>query len=686
VYRSRGYLVKAWIGTDPQRDEQKARVVFNWLKQVDKLYSLSPDYLPKIHEFGIAKKSSCLFMVSDFIDGDTWKNTCQNNQLSDEQKQSIIHQLVSSIEHLHSLGLTHGDLKPDNVLLTFDEDNIQLHILDILDFSPTGETLFNTAYSPEFDDATEKQRDNFAVMKMAYELWQSDEIDEAINREYQDDQTAFIALDRFKEVFTPKAKTPMVDITIGGQKPFSPISIYPENGELFVQFKSSEKHPNQVIIIFIGLGGKFTAFYIIDEQKFGHALTPNKKDYITRQERDNSNLSLSVGFNIKHTQHGSNLSTLDDFIKNNEVFQNAIKQFIAENSFRLPETNGVQIFDEQIDETVITVTDEITDSDRPKIQDLWQAILDTETEALPYIIADDEPKHTENEEIYIVYDGEIDPLDQFERDDIVEAIGISEDGEKTFKYGTVDLSKSQLNKIHLKNHNHHTYSIQTDTPIYFQSKLSKASFIRRKNALQRILNKESVIKNLADYFDENCELLAENYHIKVTDEQFSRYDQPEKNIRLNDAQRTAFQCLIDNGPLSLLQGPPGTGKTEFIAAFVHYLFDVQKVRNILLVSQSHEAVNTAAERIRKHCKRLGTDLQLVRFSNREVADSEILEDVFSPNLVGQKRQQLNVNKIDNICSLGRTMGLPEKYLRERAEIIFGIGQEIRRYQKIVHSD
>lgn len=687
VYRSNGYLVKAWISTDPQRDEQKARVVFNWLNQVAKLSSLSPDYLPKIHDFGIAKKSSCLFMVSDFIDGDTWKNTCQNNQLSDEQKQSIIHQLVSSIEHLHSLGLTHGDLKPDNVLLTFDEDNIQLHILDIFDFSPTGETLFNTAYSPEFDDATEKQRDNFAVMKMAYELWQSDEIDEAINWEYQDNQTAFISLDRFKEVFTPKAKTPMVDITIGWREPFPPISIYPENGELFVQFKSSEKHPNQVIdITFIGLGGKFTAFYIIDEQKFRRALKPSEKDYITRKERDNSNLSLSVGFNIKHTQHSSNLSTLDDFIKNNEVFQNAIKQFIAENSFRLPETNGVQIFDEQIDETVITVTDEITDSERPKIQDLWQAILDTETEALPYIKANDEPKHTENKEVYIVYDGEIDPLDQFRQDDIVEAIGIREDGEKTVKYGTVDLSKSQLNKIHLKNHNHNTYSIKTNTTIYFQSKLSKASFIRRKNALQRILNKESVIKNLLDYFDENCTLLAENYHIEVTDEQFSRYDQPEKNIRLNDAQRIAFQRLIDNGPLSLLQGPPGTGKTEFIAAFVHYLFDVQKVRNILLVSQSHEAVNTAAERIRKHCRRLGTDLQLVRFSNREVADSEILEDIFSPNLVGQKRQQLNVNKIDNICSLGRTMGLPEKYLRERAEIIFGIGREIRRYQKIVHSD
>ena len=59
--------------------------------------------------------------------------------------------------------------------------------------------------------------------------------------------------------------------------------------------------------------------------------------------------------------------------------------------------------------------------------------------------------------------------------------------------------------------------------------------------------------------------------------------------------------------------------------------------------------------------------------------------MFSPNLVGQKRAQLNVNKISNICQLGRSMGLPENYLRERAELAFDIGVQIRRYQKIVKS-
>ena len=687
-------LVKAWLNADPQTDNSKARVVLNWLENMAKLANLSPDYLPKIREFGIAKKSGCLFAASDFIDGHTWQDICKLD-LSDKQKQTLIHQFIQSIEHLHSLGFTHGDLKPDNVLVTIEDDSVQLHVLDILDFSPSGQSQFNTEYSPEFDHPTEKQRDNFAVMKMACELlgveWNRPsesfvEVAEVIQQEYSDSKTAFISLARFKEALNPKPVTPMIDITVGGRESFLPIEIYPENGELFVQFKESQKYPNEEIdITFIGLGGKFTAFYTISEKRFRHGLSPFERYHISRNDRDDSKCSLQIGLNITHSNY-SNLDKLNDFIAGSTEFKNSIIQFVQEHFFKQPEKEQAENNENFEAEPVDIIAEETVIEQRPSIQKLWQAILDTETEALPSITASEALQKTENGETYIPYDGEINPIDQFKRDEIVEAIGKSEDREKTFVYGTVDVVKSTLNEIHLKKYkDKNTVRIQSGTPVYLQSFQNKASYTRRKNALQRILDGESAVKNLVHYFDEYCNLPSEKYEIHVSDEEFKRYDQPEKNVSLNKAQRIAFQRLIANGPLSLLQGPPGTGKTEFIAAFVHYLFDVQKVRNILLVSQSHEAVNTAAERIRKHCQRLGTDLQLVRFSNREIADSEILEDVFSPNLVGQKRAQLNVNKISNICQLGRSMGLPEDYLRKRAELAFDIGVQIRRYQKIVNS-
>jgi superfamily I DNA and RNA helicase and helicase subunit len=692
VYRSNGLLVKAWLNTDPQTDNSKARVVLNWLENMAKLANLSPDYVPKIREFGIAKKSGCLFAVSDFIDGHTWQDICKLD-LSDKQKQTLIHQFIQSIEHLHSLGFTHGDLKPDNVLVTIEDDSVQLHILDILDFSPSGQSQFNTEYSPEFDHPTEKQRDNFAVMKMACELlgieWNGSsesfaEVAEVIQQEYSDSQTAFISLARFKEALNPKPSTPIIDITVGGRESFPPIAIYPENGELFVQFEKS-KH-GDVLVQFIGLGGVLKAFYSVEDKQFTHALAPINRDYISKRDRDNSVMSLTLGLNITYGSY-SEMTTLNHSLKTNEQFIHTIDQFITKHISKQPEEEHIEEF--EVSETEIVDAESAVPviEQRPSIQKLWQAILDTETEALPSITASEALQKTENGGCYIPYDGEISPLDQFKRDEVVEAIGKSEDGEKTFKYGEVDIVQSQLNELHLKPKSlrNSASNIQADTPIYLQSKQNKASYTRRKNALQRILDSESAIKNLTDYFDEHCVLPSEKYDIHISNEEFKRYDQPEKNVSLNEAQRIAFQRLIANGPLSLLQGPPGTGKTEFIAAFVHYLFDVQKVRNILLVSQSHEAVNTAAERIRKHCQRLGTDLQLVRFSNREIADSEILEDVFSPNLVGQKRAQLNVNKISNICQLGRSMGLPEDYLRKRAELAFDIGVQIRRYQKIVKS-
>ena len=692
VYRSNGLLVKAWLNADPQTDNSKARVVLNWLENMAKLANLSPDYLPKIREFGIAKKSGCLFAASDFIDGHTWQDICKLG-LSDKQKQALIHQFIQNIEHLHSLGFTHGDLKPDNVLVTIEDDSVQLYILDILDFSSNGQSQFNTEYSPEFDYSTEKQRDNFAVMKMACELlgveWNRPsesfaDISEAVQQEYSDSQTAFISLARFKEAINPKPVTPMIDITVGGREFFSPIAIYPENGELFVQFEKSKQ--GDVLVQFIGLGGVLKVFYSVEDKQFTHALAPINRDYISKRDRDNSVMILTLGLNITYGSY-SEMASLNHSLKTNEQFIHTINQFITKHISKQSEEEHIEKFEVSKTEIVDAEIAVPVIEQRPSIQKLWQAILDTETEALPSITASEVLQKTENGETYIPYDGEINPIDQFKRDEIVEAIGKSEGGEKTFKYGVVDIAKSQLNELHIKSKSltNSVNNIQADTPVYLQSIQNKASYKRRKNALQRILDGESAVKNLANYFDEHCTLPSEKYDIHVSDEEFKRYDQPEKNVSLNEAQRIAFQRLIANGPLSLLQGPPGTGKTEFIAAFVHYLFDVQKVRNILLVSQSHEAVNTAAERIRKHCQRLGTDLQLVRFSNREIADSEILEDVFSPNLVGQKQAQLNVNKISNICQLGRSMGLPEDYLRERAELAFDIGVQIRRYQKIVKS-
>ena len=156
------------------------------------------------------------------------------------------------------------------------------------------------------------------------------------------------------------------------------------------------------------------------------------------------------------------------------------------------------------------------------------------------------------------------------------------------------------------------------------------------------------------------------YNVEVTDRDFERYNQYNDEgklvVSLNSLQREAFRNLINFGPISILQGPPGTGKTEFIAALVHYLFERQNVQNVLMVSQSHEAVNTAAERIRKHCQRLNTPIDIVRFSNRESSVSMNLKDVYSDAIITTHRQLFLTEMEDRVLSLSQAIGVDKEYL------------------------
>ena len=303
---------------------------------------------------------------------------------------------------------------------------------------------------------------------------------------------------------------------------------------------------------------------------------------------------------------------------------------------------------------------------------LWQSILATETESHPNIdlIEIQKPKD-QDKQLILHHKSEKDPLASFTKTDIIEALLV--DGEKEDILGEVLLKPSTSSEVRLTKVRNRANRLDENDIIYFRSKADKASFTKRKNALERILAKESTVSRLVDYFEPKGDLTSTCYDIEVTASDFARYDREDdqgNKISLNSQQREAFQKLVNYGPLSLLQGPPGTGKTEFIAAFVHYLVEKQQVKNVLLVSQSHEAVNTAAERIRKHCLRLNTPLDVVRFSNRESVVSDGLKDVYSNALITEKRELFAAEASYRTAGLSQALGLEPDYLAAitRAEL------------------
>lgn len=671
VYISGGRLVKAWLNVGGQGDDPSINFqVLKFLKQLEQLSLVKPTYLPQIREFGIASKSSSLYMVTDQVQGETWDKMVVPN----DEKIDLIDKFVAAVEHLHSLGVSHGDIHPGNVMLG--TQSRSLFLIDIPDFSPSGDEPKNHSYSPEYiDNCTSFERDNYAVMKMSCELlgmsWGQESdiyptIANAIRGELEDPVFGFKDLGRFKKAIDSNDQAPeqpLIDITVGNADEI--ISVLPDNGHLYVKVEPNPKVPAEVKVTFTGIGGSFTAVFNKDQKTLIHGFRPWARATIRKQDIDESQFEIVTGIRIIPGSP-QDMSALTVLLNEEESFTRAIELIAApedvqeQNPLTLQLKDAFARLDKQALEPALKEVLEI-----PTVK-LWRAILDTETESYPNIEVSGEvvPVADAHGELLLPYSADVDPLGAFRSSDEVEALQVDQEGVERF-IGEVSLKKSELKEIRLVKVRSAAYRLKDSDIVFFRTRQDRASYQKRKRALERLLDRESVLPDLIDLFDPSCKQMAQNYGITLSDDDFARYDREDQHgnkISLNEQQRKAFNKLVNNGPLSLLQGPPGTGKTEFIAAFVHYLIEKQNTKRILLVSQSHEAVNTAAERIRKHCSRLGTELDVVRFSNREGAVSPGLKDVYSNAITTEKRELFNAEIKYRVEALSEAIGLEPGFI------------------------
>ena len=197
----------------------------------------------------------------------------------------------------------------------------------------------------------------------------------------------------------------------------------------------------------------------------------------------------------------------------------------------------------------------------------------------------------------------------------------------------------------------------------FRSKQDFSSYRRRRDAVSRITAEESIIPNLLSYFDPiNCPEPTQ-FEDAPTSEQLDAYtikDDDKLLFTLNAQQREAFCKLWSYGPVGLLQGPPGTGKTAFIASFVHFAL-TRGARNILLASQSHEAVNNAAEKVVDLCTRTGISADIVRFGAEGML-FDPLRPYHSSAILESYRALFRAEIRDRVSVLSGNLGLPREFV------------------------
>jgi len=687
VYRSQGRVVKVWLNVGGRTDDPASNFqVLAFLRRLDKLAAVNPSYLPRIHEYGIAVRSGSAYLVMENVQGERWPNAGGDQS----EKLVVIEKLIAAIEHLHGLGLSHGDLHPGNVML--EEVGEKVYLVDIPDFSPNTGDARNHLYSPEdIDGSSPEKRDIFAVLRMSCELldleWGGDSSDYpsialAIQSEMADVEFGFQSLTRFKKALaaaTGAQDSQTIEVTLG--QATEPMSILPDNGRLYLRIEPPRNGKIHHAVTFSGIGGSLVAFYDREKRQFTGCVAPRTKSTVNYREAAESQLEINAAIRIKPGRPDQ-LSELSEYLRNDDAFHRAIEMFGAR-----PENIDDAGLSKQLKDVFHGASAPFSEgglgvSREIPTHDLWRAILATEVESSPNIelngtciTPQDAPY-----ELILPYEDDNDPLGAFTSTDEVEALLIDKNGtEKVI--GEVLLKKSALNEVRLGKLRFTATGLKDGEQVYFRSKADRASYRKRKAALERLLDREGVLSDLLDLFDPACTKPAMSYDIVVADDDFARYDRQDQHgnkISLNPQQRQAFATLLNHGPLSLLQGPPGTGKTEFIAAFVHYLVEKLNVRRILLVSQSHEAVNTAAERIRSHCSRLGTPLEVVRFSNREGAVSHGLKDVYSQAITAERRELFNAEYRYRAAGLADALGLEADFVSKVVDA------ELKLFKQIDH--
>jgi len=690
VYVSDGRLVKAWLNAGGSVDDFIANFqALNFLKLLDKLSSVNPTYLPRIREFGIASKSSSLYMVTDLVQGRNWDEA----GIADEEKVELIGKFVAAVEHLHGLGVSHGDLHPQNVMI--ESESSSVFLVDIPDYTPFDDEPKNHLYSPEnIDGCTSFERDNFAVIRMSCELlgisWgerseQFSTIADAARAELEDSQFGFKDLGRFKKALrTSERRSEQEQVEVIAGNASEAITLFPDNSHLYCRVEKNRNDSSQLKVIFAGIGGVFCAFYSKDKATLVAGYVLREQSSISKWDMEESQFEMDCAVKVMPGKP-SDLSALSSVLDKDEAFHRAVKLVAA------PEPSEAKNENDELTPELEQALERLQKQarDQPSISEidittskLWQEILNTETQSLPNVEIDRDIERVEKSdgEIILPYSAEIDPLGEFSASDQVEALLVDDEGGERF-LGEVCLKSSAINAVRLRKVRGAAYQLKESDTVFFRSSRDRASYRKRKAALERLLDREGVVPDLMDLFDPSCDKPATQYDVELVEEDFSRYDREDQygnKISLNAQQREAFTKLVNNGPLSLLQGPPGTGKTEFIAAFVHYLIEKQQIKRILLVSQSHEGVNTAAERIRRHCARLNTSLEVVRFSNREGAVSTGLKDVYSQAITSEKRELFNAEIKYRVEALSDALGLEPEFI---SSVVL---TELKLFRKIDH--
>lgn len=622
IWRSEGdginRLIKLWRAAalgDVTRERSRILAFLN------KACSLVESPLPGIARLiDVHWTEDAIVLVQEFAAGETLSSVLKDSKgkLSKASALGLIDRLAEAVDNLHARSFSHGDVKPDNIILkaTGECGELVPTLIDVMDFScrDDGERI-SRAYAPVSGGRYE--RDRYAVTRIVEEILDAccdpipsvTEIKESII-ECRHGPPANGTLLPLREAIA-KARNPQQEgvtetyrVSILGAVPGE---ILADEGKYWIS-----KHRSNVRIrgateeLFVNLDG---------DGRPVRARRARISQAAVQRLRLHEKISFSGEIVVEGATFG--LGAVSEILSRPDV-ANALKDDVADPISEDGADIEVSETEAKKDELSDKIEKESTGDVSVDVPLLWRRSIEIESELRVEAVAQGESAFLSQAGAHVVpvqvTSGDLD----FDRDDVVTVERLDS---RNFwaKIGFLDTEKSTPTFLQIRRSIDRGRGpvVQEGDRLRFQSRFENTSRQRREEAIGRILRRTSAATSLLDVFNPFSGVLP-NRSDRALDE-----SELKERYGLNPSQIDGFRGILECRPVGLLQGPPGTGKTRFIGSLVHYVLTRGIARNVLVASQSHEAVNNAAEAILKLFGADRDSLSMIRVG-KEGSVSEVL--------------------------------------------------------------
>ncbi len=568
--------------------------------------------------------------------------------------------LEASLSRLHEACFGHGDLKPDNIVLT---DGGDWTFLDFLDFSPIADgEIQNSGYSAGGDRF---QRDRFAVLKLAEEILAFGNIPKevAVNlakaiEECRTKEPRLTTLTPFAEAIA-KAYRDVTSPPLTAETDASALSISiksadvgliePDEGRYYVRTMGRTQAGPATVFI----RGAYEEIELkLDDAGHPRACSRRKLSQtriaiVSRYETYSFEGSLTVR-DATHNDFTQIAAFLSGLAIRKALSPDLLRELGDADDDPAPLIKEEEV-EERLAEQIAEDSEEHPDVDVPL---LWRELITIEKELTTdarAVVDSSFDKNARRHKVAIELEsGNFD----FDRNDTVGVLRQTKGAWR--RIGELDLSKSTPGVAVFDPPQFagppHGSIVEEGQRLRFVSHFETESLKRRSGAVDRILSGQGRAGNLVSVFDPRTRAEPQIIAHTINERQLEAYD-------LNNDQTVAFRSIVTTRPIGLLQGPPGTGKTRFIAALAHYAITQGLARNVLLSSQAHEAVNTAAEALLKLFRKSGGDPSILRVAMNEDQVSDPIREFHTPKVEQSFKDRFAATFDERIAIAGKAIGV-----------------------------